>query len=136
MNIEQGNADDLSFIARWLKAECEQEGWGLWNNWEGIYKRTTEGKFLVCRVAGEAIGFYAYCGQGGGYLSVREDYRRQGIGRALVSNAMEIVFSSGAEAYAVQTAFGGSDKAFWLALGFKIPEGYKGTLVMAVYAPS
>ena len=36
MNIEQGNADDLSFIARWLKAECEQEGWGLWNNWEGM----------------------------------------------------------------------------------------------------
>ncbi len=64
MNIEQGNADDVSFIARWLKEEWDRDGMGLWNNWEGIYKRTTEGKFLVCRVAGEPIGFYAYCGKG------------------------------------------------------------------------
>ena len=136
MNIEQGNADDLSFIARWLKAECEREGSGLWKSWDGINKRATEGKCLVCRVAGEAIAFYAYCGKGFGYLSVREDYRRQGIGRALVNKAKDIVFASGAEAYAIETAFLGGDKAFWVALGFTVPDGFEKTLVMAIDAPS
>jgi GNAT superfamily N-acetyltransferase len=136
MSVEQGNADDLSCIARWLKSECEQEGWGLWNSWEGIYKRATEGKLLVYRVAGEPIGFYAYCGKGLGYLSIREDYRRQGIGRALVNKAKEIVFASGAEAYVVETIVGGSDRPFWSALGFTVPDGFERTLVMAIGAPS
>lgn len=136
MNIEQGNADDVSFLARWLKEEWDRDGMGLWNNWEGIYKRTTEGKFLVYRVAGEAIGFYAYCGKGLGYLSIREDYRRQGIGRALVNKAKDIVFASGAEAYVVETAVGGSDRPFWFALGFTVPDGFERTLVMAIDAPS
>lgn len=136
MNIEQGNVDDLSFIARWLKAECEQDGWGLWKSWDGVNKRATEGKFLVCRVAGEAIGFYAYCGKGSGYLSIRQDYRRQGIGRALVNKAKDIVFASGAEAYVIETIVGGSDRPFWLALGFTVPDGLERTLVMAIGAPS
>ena len=83
MVVQRGCSDDLAVVLGWLQQEhTEEDGEGFWCNRETIERALIKGDFWVIRLDGQAVAF-----QVGEYsadiVSVRKEFRRQGLGDAL-----------------------------------------------------
>lgn len=117
--VVRAKREDLDCILSWLKREYdEDDGSGFWDNRNVISDELEKPDHLwVVRRKREAVAFHA--GEYGAYiLSVRKDYRKRGLGTALVIASIERAKRDNVNVLSVQCEPKKS-LAFWKRMGFK-----------------
>jgi GNAT superfamily N-acetyltransferase len=86
--VVQGTDQDATVILEWLQQEHAEDGEGFWSNRGIIENAALDGELYVIRRRGTPVAF-----QVGHHapdiISVRKDYRRTGMGRALIEASIE-----------------------------------------------
>lgn len=85
--VVKATPEDLAIVLGWLEREYEEDGEGFWSN-RGIIERAQGEDLWVIRRDGAAVAV-----QVGDYaadiVSVRKEFRRQGLGDALFAASLE-----------------------------------------------
>lgn len=115
--VVEATPEDIACILAWLKREYDEDGEGFWCNHNLISEvKSSAGDLWVIRRDGEAVAF-----QLGKYsasiLSVRRDYRKMGLGTALVQASIKRAFMDNVNALSVQCE-PESSLGFWKRMGF------------------
>ncbi|VVM99803.1 GNAT family N-acetyltransferase [Pseudomonas fluorescens] len=109
---------DLPFIHDWLVLEA-RDGQGFIHNWHLIEKALDEGEMTVFTDAGGSVGFLTYGISPSSILQVRSDLQGQGIGRALVEDAIRREEAMNNAVLVVQCE-PKSSVEFWASMGFEV----------------
>lgn len=113
--VEKGTTNDLRAIHRWMH-RLEDQGHGTFLcNWNTIYRIYRKHGIYVGRLEGKVIGYILPTLD---ILEVHRDFRRRGIGRALVEYAEANRLPEYEYAYGIECA-PLSSKPFWKAMGYK-----------------
>jgi GNAT superfamily N-acetyltransferase len=115
--VVPGSEEDLTIILEWLEQEHQEDGEGFWSNRQTLQDFAKCGELYIIRRQGAPVGF-----QVGRHapviISIRKDYRRTGLGSALIEASVERAFHDDINVLEVELI---SDEAlaFACALGFK-----------------
>lgn len=117
MDMVKATPADLAAVLDWLEREYEEDGEGFWCNRRIIENALDHGDLWVIRRGDEAVAV-----QVGDYaadiVSVRKDYRRQGLGDALFAASLQRAMDDNVNVLSIECS-PRSSWTFWQRHGFE-----------------